>query len=322
MIVVTGGAGFIGSVFLRFLNERGIDDILVVDELLQGEKWMNLVGKRYRDILHKDVFRSRMLSGAFDDTAIEAVFHLGACSTTTERNADYLLDNNYEYSKDVALWCARRGIRLVYASSAATYGNGENGYADTESHSLRPLNMYGYSKHIFDLWLARHTGSHNAVGLKFFNVFGPNEYHKGDMASLVYKSFFQVRDQGVIRLFKSYRSEYPHGGQKRDFVYVKDAVRVMWELYANGEAQGVFNLGTGVARSWNDLASAVFYAMGLQPNIEYIDMPESLRGQYQYFTQADMSSAEKVVPNLAFSSLEDAVRDYVVEHLQREINYY
>lgn len=316
MIVVTGGAGFIGSCFLKKLNDRNVTDILVVDELGSDEKWKNLVGKQIADVVHKTTFRRNLLAGDYG-AEIEAIVHLGACSRTTEEDADYLLENNYEYSKDLARYAADRNIRFIYASSAATYGNGGSGYSDNEFLALEPLNMYGYSKHLFDNWVLRNGLDTRFAGIKFFNVFGPNEYHKGDMASLVYKAYRQVINTGTIRLFRSYRPEYADGEQKRDFVYVKDVTDVMWNMLRFGEIAGIYNLGTGRARTWNDLAASVFRALGRPVNIEYIDMPDALKEQYQYFTEADMDKLRQTRAWQEFTPLEDAVEDYVQEYLDK-----
>jgi ADP-L-glycero-D-manno-heptose 6-epimerase len=248
---------------------------------------------------------------------------MGACSSTTERDADYLWNNNYLYTKTLAEWSVKRGIRFIYASSAATYGDGTQGFSDDHSKisQLRPINMYGYSKQIFDLLVLRTSLDKKIAGIKFFNVFGPNEYHKGDMTSVIFKAFHQIRETGKVKLFKSYKKEYKDGGQLRDFVYVKDCVNAMWWLFNNPKANGIFNLGTGNARTWNDLIKAVFSAMKKKTNIEYIEMPQSLRNQYQYFTEAQMSKLKKAGCPVMFSSLEDSVRDYVVNHLQQADPY-
>ena len=318
MYIVTGGAGFIGSGFVYQLNQMGIQDILVVDNLGSTEKWKNLVNLSYKDYLHKDSFLSRLIKGDF--SGIRAVIHMGACSSTTERNADYLMSNNYYYSRSLAAFCAEKEIRFIYASSAATYGDGSRGFDDghQDMEILRPLNIYGYSKQLFDLWMKRKGLLSRAVGLKFFNVFGPNEYHKGDMQSMVRKAYFQIRDTGRVRLFKSCHPEYQHGGQKRDFVYLKDCLEVMAWLMEKKEINGIFNLGAGRARTWNDLASAVFMAMNLEPDIEYVEMPDELKGKYQYYTRAPMDKLEKTGCPLAFCSLEDGIRDYVQNHLAKE----
>lgn len=314
MIVVTGGAGFIGSCFIASLNERGIDDILVVDEFERTEKWKNLLGKRFLDVEHKDTFRNKLLIGDYG-AKIEAIVHLGACSTTTETNADYLLENNYNYSKDLALYSVDRNVRFIYASSAATYGDGSLGYDDYSVSELRPLNMYGYSKLLFDNWVLRNGFDSKFVGVRFFNVFGPNEYHKGDMASMVWRAFRQIRDNGVIRLFQSHRPDFAHGEQKRDFIYVKDCTEVLWRMLNYGEIRGIYNLGTGKARSWNDLAKAVFAALNKEVNIEYIPMPENLRPQYQYHTEAKLDKLSQTRALVDFTSLESAISDYVTNYL-------
>ena len=320
MIIVTGGAGFIGSAVVWKLNQQGRDDILVVDDLATSDKWQNLNHLSFDDYLHKDAFLARLERGEF--VKPEAVVHLGACSSTTERDCDYLHENNFEYSRTLAQWCLNADIRFIYASSAATYGDGAHGYVDDERsiESLRPLNPYGWSKQRFDLW-ARATGAlKKIVGLKFFNVFGPNEYHKGDMASVVFKAFGQIRDTGRVQLFKSYHSEYSDGGQLRDFVYVKDCVDAI-EWLLEQRVGGLFNLGTGHARTWTDLATAVFRAMSREPQIDYVEMPEALRGRYQYFTEADMRKLRATGCPVPQTSLEDAVADYVQNYLQAPVRH-
>lgn len=319
MIVVTGGAGFIGSCVLSALNAAGRTDVLIVDALRSGEKWKNLVGHTYLDIVSKEDFRERMMMGDVDD--VDAVIHMGACSTTTERDADYLFDNNYRYSCEVAEFALERNARLIYASSAATYGDGGRGY-DDRSTDLQPLNMYGYSKHLFDQWVRDQGIEDQVVGLKLFNVFGPNEYHKGEQASMAYKAFQQIRRTGEVRLFKSTHPDYTDGGQMRDFIYVKDVVRVILQLLQAPSVNGIFNLGTGQARSWNDLAAAVFAAMGLDPVIRYVEMPEEIAGQYQNFTQAEMHRLKGALPDLAFTSLESSIADFVSNHLRMEWPYH
>ncbi len=315
-VIVTGGAGFIGSAFVWKLNREGIEEILVVDQLRHGEKWKNLVGLRYVDYLQKDDFLRRILDGSLAFRP-EAIVHMGACSSTTETDADYLMENNFRFTRVLAEWAVASGVRFVYASSAATYGGGEAGFSDSvEISRLRPLNLYGYSKHRFDLHAERTGLLERIVGLKFFNVFGPNEYHKGEMASVVFKAFQQVRDTGRVRLFESHRGDCAHGEQRRDFVYIKDCVDVMWWLLTHGDVNGLYNLGTGVARSWNELARAVFDALGRPVDIEYFPMPESLRPKYQVFTQASMERLRLTGCPLAFRSLEAAVMDYVMEYLE------
>jgi ADP-L-glycero-D-manno-heptose 6-epimerase len=319
MIVVTGGAGFIGSAFVWKLNQEGIDNIVIVDTLGTSDKWKNLVSLRFADYIHKDEFL-RMICADQVPYQVRAVVHMGACSSTTERDADYLWANNYLYSCRIADWALKNQIRLIYASSAATYGDGSLGFSDddTLTPTLRPINMYGYSKQLFDLWVLKRELEKRIAGIKFFNVFGPNEYHKGDMRSVVHKAYGQILQTGNVRLFKSYRSEYANGGQMRDFVYIKDCVEVLWWLMKHPEVNGIFNLGTGQARSWNDLIRAVFTAMKFETNIEYIEMPPGLEGQYQYFTEAKMNKLKATGCSVAFRTLEDAVRDYIVHHLQQK----
>lgn len=318
-VIVTGGAGFIGSAFIWKLNREGIDGILVVDRLGTGDKWKNLVGLRFEDWIHKDAF-SRMIVEDRVPFDADAVVHMGACSSTTERDADYLLENNTRFTRRLCDWALARGARFLYASSAATYGGGEAGFSDrADLERLRPLNMYGQSKHLFDLHAHRNGLFDRIAGVKFFNVFGPNEYHKGEMASVVFKAFHQVKETGRMRLFRSHRPDFADGGQVRDFVYVKDCVEVLWWLLCHGEANGLFNLGTGRGRSFNDLASALFCAMGMPVSVDYIPMPEALRGKYQYFTEARMEGLAGAGCPLAFRSLEEAVADYVSLHLEAEV---
>ncbi len=319
MIVITGGAGFIGSAMVWELNRRGYTDIVVVDNLATTTKWRNLVGLSYTRYVHKDEFLTRLGSLA-QDGPVEAVIHMGACSSTTEADCDYLMRNNLEYSKSMFRLAREHGARFIYASSAATYGDGGQGFDDADEvmPTLRPLNMYGYSKHLFDLWLARKNALDQVAGLKFFNVFGPNEYHKDDMKSVICKAFSQISDTGRLKLFRSYRPDYADGEQRRDFVYIKDCVRVMDWLLKHPDVGGIFNVGTGQARTWNDLARAVFAAMGREPQIDYVDMPETIRDKYQYYTCADLSKLQGRSCDAAFRPLEDGVTDYVQNYLMRE----
>ena len=318
MIIVTGGAGFIGSAFVWKLNQEGIDDIIIVDRLGKSDKWKNLVNLRFVNYLHKDDFREMI----YHDTVrfdIEAIIHMGACSSTTERDADYLWENNNVYTGLLAEWAIDKEIRFIYASSAATYGDGSQGFSDDHDkiQKLKPINMYGYSKQVFDVRALRHEWENKIAGIKFFNVFGPNEYHKGDMASVIFKSFHQIRQTGKVKLFKSYLPQYGDGGQMRDFIYIKDCIDAMWWLFKNEDANGIFNLGTGKARTWNDLIKAVFDAMEIKPDIEYIEMPEALRNQYQYFTQAEMHKLKDYDCPVVCSPLENSVCDYVQKYLQK-----
>ena len=321
MYIVTGGAGFIGSAVVWALNQRGISDIIVVDELGTDEKWKNLVPLRFTDYIEKNHFRGLVSDSSFLSNGVRAVIHMGACSSTTETDASFLLDNNYNYSKDIAEFAISRSAHFVYASSAATYGDGSKGYADDESaiQGLRPLNMYGYSKQLFDLW-ARDKGffskRHDAkvTGLKFTNVFGPNEWHKADMRSLVCKAYDQIVSTGRLKLFKSHRPEYAHGEQMRDFLYIKDAVRMVL-FVLDKQLAGLFNVGSGKAETWNSLAESIFSAMDTKPQIEYIDMPESLRAKYQYYTKAEMSKLRDAGFTAETTPLKDAVCDYVRNYL-------
>ena len=318
MIILTGGAGFIGSCFLWKLNSHGISNMFVVDHLDSSDKWRNLLGKRFYDYLQREEFLPYLESNKLPE--VTHIVHMGACSSTLMTDGAHLIQNNYEYSKRLAIWATSRNVPFLYASSAATYGDGAFGYDDAHdaTFNLKPLNMYGYSKHLFDLWILANGLSDKVTGFKFFNVFGPNEYHKGDMRSLICKAFKTLRDSGNMKLFRSYRSDCGDGEQKRDFVYVKDAVEVMYYFYLNPDKAGIYNLGSGTARSWNDLSRALFHALGKQPQIEYIDMPDALRGKYQYFTEAKLDKLRDSGCDAHFRNLEDAVADYAVylEHEQ------
>ncbi len=313
-ILVTGGAGFIGSALIWRLNQRGASDILVTDILGNDEKWRNLTPLRFADYIEASDFRQRLARQPDSWGDISTVFHLGACSSTTERNASYLADNNTAFTKELAAWALARGARFIYASSAATYGDGLQGMDDRDEdlHRLRPLNMYGYSKHLFDLYAQREGWLSKIVGVKYFNVFGPNEEHKGDMRSLVSKAHTQILETGRLNLFRSHRPDYKDGEQMRDFLYVKDAVEMTLHFAEVGlPAAGLFNLGSGEANTWLSLADAIFSAMGRKPNIDFIDMPEQLRAKYQYFTKADVSKLRDSGYSRPMTPLRDAVADYV-----------
>lgn len=322
MYVITGGAGFLGSAMLWQLNQRGVEDIVVVDNLARGDKWKNLLNRRYADYIHKDSFLEMVQSDTVP-FSITAVVHMGACSSTTELNADYLMSNNFHYTRTVCQYALEKGARFINASSASTYGDGQKGFsAQGEAlYSLKPLNMYGYSKHLFDLWLLRQGLEKKVASLKFFNVYGPNEYHKVDMRSVVSKAYDQIRQTGLLRLFRSTSADYVDGGQMRDFVYVKDCTALMDWLLLNPQCNGILNVGTGKARSWNDLAAAVFTAMGREMCIKYTDMPENLRGKYQNFTEADMAWLTPCGCPVVWHSLEQGVQDYVQNYLLREDRY-
>ena len=319
-ILVTGGAGLIGSALIHALNQRGREDILVTDVLGGDMKWKNLSPLRFHDYVQADAFLDRLECEPESLDSIRTIYHLGACSATTERDAGYLMENNYGYTKALAGWALQRGIRFVYASSAATYGDGLKGMDDGTDHldTLRPLNAYGYSKHLFDLhakrngWLRREGG---IVGIKYFNVFGPNEWHKGEMRSLVAKAYEQILETGKVRLFKSHRPDYRDGEQVRDFVYVKDAVAMTIHLAETPSAHGLFNIGTGTPRNWIDLTKALFTALDRKPEIEFIDMPEHIRNQYQYHTCADVSRLLATGWTTPTRPLEESVSDYVRNYL-------
>jgi ADP-L-glycero-D-manno-heptose 6-epimerase len=318
-VLVTGGAGFIGSILVGELNRRGCSNVVIADFPAQGEKSRNLAGLQRIEEVEPGALLARLSSGSLGK--FDFVFHLGACSSTTETNEEYLRENNYEYSRKLAEWALHEGVRFVYASSAATYGDGSAGMGDNDPRQLerlQPLNLYGKSKHWMDLHAWRQGWLERIVGLKYFNVFGPNENHKGDMRSVVCKSYSQVLETGVIRLFKSYRPEYRDGEQRRDFLYVKDAVAMTLHLAANPAANGIFNIGSGRTHTWNELASAVFAACKREPRIQYIDMPESIRDKYQYATQADIGRLLSTGYRQQITSLDDAVLDYVVNYLMRD----
>ena len=313
--LVTGGAGFIGSNLVRALNRRGCREIIVVDHCVHPAKRRNLEGLQYEDYVDKTDFRSILREDRLPK--FSGIFHLGACSSTTESDEAYLRDNNYQYTCDLCEWSLRTGARFVYASSAATYGDGSCGYCDDDATTpmLQPLNLYGWSKQWFDLWALQNGAMRSIAGLKFFNVYGPGEDHKGEMRSVVAKSYRQIMQEHTISLFKSYRSEYADGEQERDFIYVDDAVAVMLYFYDHPKISGLFNCGTGKARTWNDLAKSLFTATGIPPSIKYIDMPEEIRDKYQYHTQADMNKLRKAGYSAPFMSIEEGVRRYVTEYL-------
>ncbi len=319
MIVVTGGAGFIGSAIVWRLNQLGNKDIIIVDSLGEDEKWKNLVGLNFADYLDKDNFIDRIIDGD-PDLDIEAIIHMGACSSTTEKDADYLMHNNFKYTQELAKYCIGNNVRFIYASSAATYGNGEQGYNDNENelNALRPMNMYGYSKQLFDLWAKKNNVLNKIVGLKFFNVYGPNEFHKADMRSVVHKAYGQIKETGKVNLFKSYKKDYEDGEQMRDFIYVKDAVDMTLFFLENKDKNGIFNIGTGNARTWNDLVTILFKSLNKQVNVEYIEMPESIRDKYQYFTQANLHKLFDAGYDQPITSLEDGINDYVKNYLVQE----
>lgn len=323
MILVTGAAGFIGSVIVKHLNELGHENLLLCDHFGKGEQWRNLRELKF------DSFVS--VENLFDhpiwarQAGPKAIYHMGACSDTTETDMDFLYKNNVEFSIKLLKLATTKNIPIIYASSAATYGAGELGYSDDHKFlsKLRPLNKYGYSKQLTDEWILKQSKKPKVwFGVKFFNVFGPNEYHKGKMSSVVYQSFNQINDVGEVKLFKSHHADFEDGKQLRDFVYVKDVVRAMVELMNAGKKKpslsGIYNLGTGKARTFFDLVNATFKSMDKKAKIQFIDMPLELRNQYQYFTEADMSKLKKALPKFQFMTLEAAINDYVRNHLSKK----
>jgi ADP-L-glycero-D-manno-heptose 6-epimerase len=315
MIVITGAAGFIGSCLVAKLNELGFNDLVLVDDFSVKDKEANYLNKKYTTLVERKFFFDWL---KLNNQWVQFIFHLGARTDTTEFNKAIFDELNVNYSKDVWNACVEYGLPLVYASSAATYGLGELGYADDESKisGLKPLNPYGDSKNDFDKWaLAQKSKPFFWAGIKFFNVFGPNEFHKGRMASVVFHSYNQIKTTGKVKLFRSHNSEFKDGYQLRDFIYVKDVVNVLFFLMNHRKNSGIYNLGTGKARAFYDLASSTFKAMGIQESIEYIDIPADIREKYQYYTCADMHKLRSIGYKNEFTSLEDAVTDYVKGHL-------
>lgn len=328
MIVITGGAGMIGSIIAWHLNtifKR--DDMVIVDRITHADQWQNLVKRNYVQYLDKDQLMP-WLEGRSDVTAI---IHMGAISATTERDFNKLVADNIHYSQQLWTWCAKNNAAFFYASSAATYGDGAHGYDDASIEHIRPLNGYGYSKHFFDQWAHRQVNEKLATplawaGFKFFNVYGPNEYHKERMASVAFHSYNQFKETGTVKLFKSHKQGYEDGMQLRDFVYVKDAAAVVAHfldkaLNKTPCPNGIYNIGTGHARAFKDLATSVMTSMGKTPNVTYIDMPEDLQGKYQYFTEANMAKLRATGYTQAFYSLEDGVKDYVQNYLMHDDAY-
>ncbi len=321
MIIITGGAGMIGSMIAWHLNTKlGRDDLVIVDHITHESQWQNLVHRHYVEYLDRD----QLLDFLEDNDEIDAVIHMGAISATTERDFNKLVEANIHYSQDLWIWCTENKVPFFYASSAATYGDGSAGYNDDSIDNLRPLNGYGYSKHFFDQWVLRQTPENSPLiwaGFKFFNVYGPNEYHKERMASVVFHTFNQFSQTGTMKLFKGTKAGIKDGEQLRDFVYVKDCANIIAHFFQHKAANGIYNIGTGQARSFKDLATNVMENMSKAPHITYIDMPEDLRGKYQYFTQANMTKLRTAGYTAPMTSLEDGVKDYVKNYLMQEDQY-
>ena len=323
MLVVTGGAGFIGSALVAALNARGQDDVLVVDDFGDGPKWKNLRSKRFADIVSPEAFAHRLSSGQYQGQ-IDGILHIGAITDTSFPDMDELLVRNVRSTRTLAQWAIANGVRFVYASSASVYGDGAQGFSDADAvtPTLLPLNPYAFSKWLSDTEAIRAGWTDKIVGLRFFNVFGPNEYHKGRMASVIWHAANQIRETGQIKLFQSHKDGYADGAQERDFVYVKDVCAVVLWFLDHPTANGIYNVGTGQARTFNDLAAAIFGALVKAPDIVYIPTPETIRGAYQYHTQADLTRLRSAGCDVPFTSLEDAVSDYVQTYLQNENNPY
>ncbi|MEM4270749.1 MAG: ADP-glyceromanno-heptose 6-epimerase [Candidatus Pacearchaeota archaeon] len=320
--LITGGAGLIGSNLVMELNQSGETEIYIVDHLGTSEKWKNLRNLDFADYFEKDVFYKTLKETPDSLPKFTHIVHLGACSSTTEKDADYLMSNNFKFSKKLYDWCYNNNCRLIYASSAAVYGDGYLKYDDSKTNEYKPLNMYGYTKKLFDQYVINCIENKKilkqCVGLRFFNVYGPNEYHKSSMASVIFQSFNQIMKDKKVKLFKSYKEGVGHGEQKRDFVYIKDVVNVVTFMVKNKKINGIFNIGTSIARSYNDLAKNVFKSLNISPNIEYVDMPEELRKKYQYFSRADIKKLRKVGYKKKFFSLEKGIHDYVTNYLVRD----
>ncbi len=317
MITVTGAAGFIGSAIISELNRRGISDIIAVDEreeILDREKLKNLDSLSYETFRDRNEFIKDIENGG--DLGF-CVIHMGACSSTTETDRSYIMEKNYEYTRRLCIECIKRGVRFIYASSAATYGDGQLGFSDNHDYleKYKPLNLYGKSKHEFDLWAKKEGLLKNIAGLKYFNVYGPNEYHKGSMRSFVLKAYEQIKSEDKVKLFKSYHPGFADGEQKRDFIYIKDAVEMTLCFMDNPGVNGIYNIGTAVPGTWNSLASAVFRSMGVESDIEYVEMPPKIKEKYQYYTRADMEKYLKTGLSFNVHSLEEGVDDYIKNYL-------
>jgi len=314
MILITGAAGFIGSAVACKLNRQGRKDLILCDRFRESEKWKNILGLQYNSFVHSDELFDYLLEDP-QAKEIETVIHLGACSDTTETDMDYLLENNVNFSIGLCKWSIENKVRFVYASSAAVYGDGSQGFSDSDelTPKLRPLNKYGFSKWMFDMWVLNNGLVDKVAGLRYFNVFGPNEYHKGKMASVVFHTCPQALETGTVKLFESHRENVKHGEQARDFIYIDEAVDITLFLLKNETACGIFNAGTGRAHTFNDLVNGVFNGLGKEPVIRYFPMPEELRERYQYFTLADMTRLKKA----GYKEPEDRFKKYVTAYVKK-----
>lgn len=321
MIIVTGAAGFIGSALIWKLNKKNVNDIVAIDNLYQGEKWLNLRKRNIYDFVKKEDAENYLKNIKKD---IEAIIHLGARTDTAEKDVDFLLKKNFEHSKLIWNICKKKNIPLLYASSAATYGDGSNGFLDNEKkiNSLKPLNPYGWSKQLFDQWVMQQKEKINKWhGFKFFNVYGPQEYHKKQMASVIFHAFNQVEKEKKISLFKSYDKNYMDGEQKRDFIYVKDVVDILVDFLENKRKNGIYNVGTGKAYTFNELAKYTFSAMGKKQRIEYVEMPDEIKENYQYYTKAKINKLKNAGYTKKICTLEEGITDYVKNHLIKNDRY-
>jgi ADP-L-glycero-D-manno-heptose 6-epimerase len=311
MIVVTGGAGFIGSCIVKGLNNNGINNIIIVDELDESSKWKNLVNLNYIDFYDKDEFLK-----IIDSFKIDLIIHMGACSSSIEKDSKYLMEVNYKYSRFLYDYSIKNKCRMIYASSVAVYGDGSQGYSDDLIESLKPLNMYGYTKKLFDQYCFTNKNSlPQCVGLRFFNVYGPNEYHKNNMSSIALQSYNQIKKNGYVNLFKSNNEKYKNGEQLRDFVYIKDIVSVVLFFIDNPSISGLFNVGSGCERTFYDVAKITFSILEIKSNIIYVDIPEGFKDKYQYFTKANITKLRKFGYNKDFYTIEEGIKDYILSYL-------
>ena len=313
MILITGACGFIGSALACALNRQGDRDLVLCDRFGQQEKWQNLLGVSFRRFIHCDQLFD-FLGGTHNASQLRAIVHLGACSDTTQTDMDYLFENNVNFSIRLCQWALDNDVRFVYASSAATYGDGSQGFSDADevTPQLRPLNKYGFSKWLFDMWVLQNAHQNQIAGLRYFNVFGPNEYHKGAMASVIFRTLPQALNEDRVCLFESHRSDCAHGEQARDFIYIDEIIDITCFVLQNRHANGIFNAGTGRAHTFNELAHGIFEGLGKKPVIEYFPMPEELRGRYQYFTRADMSRLQQA----GYTSGTDRFREFVAHYVR------